>query len=232
VVIAIVAFTSIGLTAAAEGRLDAAVSAHEQAQAEAEAEQEREEEAQDPVEVPVDTPPAPPPASAGGHQIEWTDTTSLGYSITSTVTWGSVVRGTEGTPHPSSSGFTLGSGCGFEPTKDAYVAGVWTVTNSTETYALALQSQMSVQGRLSTPGVSVALEWNTSSGPNCGFSTLPYAASVESNSDIESGQSIRSPIFIIIKNYYSPTYPEGDVGDLANIKVTQGFLGGVNAPLG
>lgn len=225
----------VGLTAAAQGRLADAVSNHDERQAEADAaaEQQREEEVgEEPIEEPVETPPALPPVSAGGHQIEWTNTTSLGYSITSKVTWGAVVRGTEGDSHPSSAGFTLGSGCGFEPTKDAYVAGVWTVTNSTETYALALGSQMSVQGRVSTPGVSVELEWNTSSGPNCGFSTLPYAASIESNSEIESGQSIASPIFIIIRNYYSPTYPEGDVGDLVNISVRQGFTGGVSAPLG
>lgn len=236
VAIVVTVIASVGTVSTAQGRLDAAITEHQQRQADADAdadaEAEAEQQSEGPSEDPAAAPPAPPTVSADGHQIEWTETTSLGYSMTSTVTWGSVSRGDGDTVHPSSSSFGLGSGCGFEPTKDAYVAGVWRVTNSTENYGLALKSQMSVNGRISTPGVSVELEWVTSSGSNCGFSTLPYAASVESNSTMESGQSIASPIFIIIKNYYSPAFPDGAVGELANINVKQGFTGGVSAPLG
>ena len=234
VAVVITAIACVGASAAAQGRLQTALDDQSQRQAEADAaaEQPTEDVSDPPTDDSVDTPPAPPAASTTGHQIDWTDTTSLGYSIASRVTWGSVGQGSAGDLHPNSSSFTLGSACGYEPTKDAFVAGLWTVTNSTETYDLAVSSSMSVQGRIATPGVSVELEWNTSSGANCGFSTLPYAASIESRADLSSGESIAVPIFIIIKNYYSPTFPGGDTGDLANIKVQQGFTGGANAPLG
>ncbi len=177
--------------------------------------------------------PTTPSTPTNPHSINWTTTDSLGYTTASMVTWGTVGRGTNSTTHPSDKSFKLGAACGFDPTKDAYAPATWTVQNTTKGYDLVLQSQFSVQGGITTPGVSVAVELDYNNGPACGFSNLPYAGSVTSTKAIASGQSIATQVFIIVKNYFSPANPNGDVIDLGKIQVQQSFIGGGSkAPLG
>ncbi len=92
---------------------------------------------------------------------------------------------------------------------------------------------MSVQGTPNTPGEVVNLEVGYKDGAGCGWSALPNAASVESSIESAPGKYSMVPFFVIIKNYYSPAYPSGDIASLANLTVHEGVLpGGTSAPLG
>ena len=172
----------------------------------------------------------PPPPATPVDQLHWTDTTSLGYTTQSAVTWGGIQRGSSSTKHPNQSTFVLGSACGFDPSKDAYVAGVWTVTNTTKGQSQLLSSTMTVDqsaGSLLEP----ELELSFSDGPSCGHASLRTFGMVVSNDEIASGKSISVPFFVILKNYYSPKFPSGDVADSKNVTLVQSIGGGASSAL-
>jgi hypothetical protein len=176
--------------------------------------------------------PTAPPAS---HQIIWTEATegyeaSLGYTETSTVTWGTVQRGTATTTYPGDPSFVLGSACGYDPTKDVYITGLWTITNSTPSFSEDLKASLEVGY---DPYGPVEIEYLS----ECGLGTGdPIQASVQSISAVAPGQSITTRFFVIIKNYYSPATPNGDVAALTAVVHNGGALvyggPGTQAPLG
>jgi hypothetical protein len=159
-------------------------------------------------------------AGASNVVVAWSTTSTNGYIFDSHLELG-LVEGGPAVNHPAIPDFVPGQTCTYDPAVDAIVPVTLRITNASTSDATPFSAfTVTAEG---TETVTVEIEGLFTPGAEC---MVPEAgsgevrASVEYLSPREPGSTIANGYFIILKNYFSPAYPEGNSADLARIEVT------------
>jgi len=153
------------------------------------------------------------------YSTTWTTTSKLGYKVDIKVQLGAELPYGV-TTHPANDDITIGSGCGFDITKDiAYPARLLT-TNASDSAAPTQAAVQLSQSRAGSAAQSVTTGY-IDSGDYCSGANGALGASlnIHESDVVEPGESFGIIFFVIIKDFYSPRYPEGADAELVNYKL-------------
>lgn len=154
--------------------------------------------------------------------VVWTTESKLGYTSRMTLTLGPLMAGAAKS-HPAASDFRVGTACSYDPTTDAAIPVTIIVTNTTpSSSSLPALTYILSESSGTSPTVSIDLEQEYSSGPDCTHMTVGYVYGNSAwQTPLSPHQSYRTASFIVIHNYFSPRYPApgGASGDLALFSV-------------
>lgn len=124
-----------------------------------------------------------------------------GYSQLATLQLANIRSNHEGL---AVAGFPAGSVCNIDGQKDAFVPALVTITNTTDGFDNDLILEF-----VGNPPVSVLVE-GPSGCDDTYFELFP---------DVAPGQSIEVGLFFILRGFYSPSHPEGDLAMARKVKV-------------
>jgi hypothetical protein len=205
--------------------------------------------------VPTATPTSPPTLDEQfSHKSVWSFENASGYTYDMTIALGDPTPIPEDgiLSHPLDGAFMLGSACSVNPKLDIVIPAYWSATATTEGFdtplsmrALFMNGGSGIpSGKYNGPGVApyegdnrVLVEQQFSStGAECSvFSSTKifgYAHSdgfsVRWSDPVPKGTVRMNSFFIVVKDYFSPATPLGDVGLLDWI-VIKPLFGGDNA---
>ncbi len=173
--------------------------------------------------------------AAAASAMTWQTTSNLGYTADYAITLGPVQPATQ--PHPgrpeevmikpgtttpgkSLPPFSAEGQCGIDPASDAVIPVTLTVTNTTAGYETPLAARFVVRPAPSTETVQVGMVTLYDDEVGCadnGTGRVDYGVKWDEPAAV--GYPYRAMTFVILYDYYSPRYPEGNVADLARIVV-------------
>lgn len=164
-------------------------------------------------------------ARAARTTLTWQTTTRLGYTAEHTVRIEPVQSATAA--HPDDPGLRADNICGLDPTTDAVIPIWMQVTNTTSGYDAMLSSRFAIRVGTGwndpapeTVRLAVAAEF--SDGPSCEEPDQPRGGLEFGFARTESaatGEYGLTHAFIVLRDYYSPRYPDGNVADLSRILI-------------
>lgn len=170
--------------------------------------------------------PEPTPEPGFPHELRRTETDSLGYVSEHLIEWGDLERGSLTTTHPFNDSFVLGSGCDFDPDKDAVINGRFTMSNATPDFTIdRMHGGVEVATYLGQSGLEAGpfrarIEMMIGGRPTCGLQDYgPNDLIFFEASNVAPGGTIRAAFFIILKDYYQPSRPAGYVEALPYLEV-------------
>ncbi|MCU1578475.1 MAG: hypothetical protein JWP19_679 [Rhodoglobus sp.] len=203
-VVVIVAIVAGSLTAAAQQRLEQAVTDHDELQAEADA---GAAAAAEPTVA-----PAPVASSAA-----WNFANAAGYSFREDITVGTPVRFDADNPpqHQFTSDTIAGTACSLANT-DLVIPIKWLTSATTKTFDTSIEMDMVVSPAQSTD-YSVMVEQFFSDGTQCKADNDLSRVAVRFTNPLGPGVGGWQPLFVVIKDYFSPNRPDGDPGILSQI---------------
>lgn len=146
-------------------------------------------------------------------------TTQLGYTSTAVLRRTVAPLPAEETAHPADARLKLGDGCDFDqpfdPARDLAIPAWLRVTN-TSVEASEIAADAVLVHERTDGGVTIGfLEGDRS----CAVEDLIEARIEGQWSDVPAGESRDLMFFVIIRDYYSPAYPDGASGDLAQYRL-------------
>jgi hypothetical protein len=146
----------------------------------------------------------------------WAVESRLGYRSRNSIDVSAVESGPT-VKHPGSSidsSYNVGDACGWDGEHDAAIPFTLTTKNMTPNEKVTLQSALSlrVASGASDRVTEAYVEWVDTDGNGCSSEATPYKpadVSVKWNEEKDSGSSGTARYVVILKNYYSPRYPDG-----------------------
>lgn len=145
--------------------------------------------------------------------------------------------------HPEDSSFKVGASCGFDATRDIAVPVTLSATATTAGYETPISARFTLNSdnyRYGGDGVAphrdddrVRVEQKFSDGTECktlsstnlwGYAQPP-GIGVSWQSPIAEGRTVQHQLFVIVKDYYLPAHPKGDVALLDFIAIRPLFGG-------
>lgn len=167
--------------------------------------------------------------------VTWTTETRLGFTQKNALHVGNRVNQPE---HPLSSDnnpFLAGTACDFDPETDVVVPLTLTATNTTSEESREVTARVTLQAKSSRSLVTSAyLEWMFASGPSCSdaaSSGTGAQITVLWSDPIQSQEDVRGLGFVLIKNYFSPRYPQGAHHELASYVLSGSPVAGTDDPM-
>lgn len=160
------------------------------------------------VTVPVES--AVPEDATGWPKEIFEPTWNLGngYTASSRLRLWQVSRSAS---HPANISFTLPSSCKFQSGRDAVIPGEITITNTTSGWAIdPLTASLGTES-----GGSMALTQVVMESPRNDCGLTETATWVD---PVEPQDSRTIAFFIVIRNYYTPEFPDGDPDTIASVK--------------
>jgi hypothetical protein len=142
------------------------------------------------------------------NSYTFSETEDGGYTFAGTIELGK--------PQPFETGITegdltAGSACTVTPQTDAVIPGTISLTNTSSNF----NAYAGVQISWTSSAIS-GIEVGYSSGPQCnGESSSSFG--LQSNDALSPGGSVDADLFVIVPNYYSPSYPHGDSDLLSDV---------------
>jgi hypothetical protein len=200
------------VTAAAQQRLEEAVSDHDQRQADADAEAAASAE--------PSVAPAPEPVE---NSASWNFANKAGYSFTEQITIGTPVRYDADNPptHPYTDDTIAGTACSLSAT-DLVIPVKWLARATTESFDTSIAMTM-----VATPpqgaGYTVLVEQFFSDGAQCQSDTDLSRLNVRFNNPLKTGTATWQALFVIIKGYFAPNRPDGDPSILGQVSLRPTF---------
>jgi hypothetical protein len=158
--------------------------------------------------------------AALSRKITWTTTSTLGYQVSVELGVGGAPLPASQTTHPLNDETMLGSACGFDPTTDIAFAARMLDTNLAATPA-SVQSQVALNHNRRGAATDNVTSGYIDSGNYCS-SEPGTTLNIHHGDSIEPGDDWGIIFFVIIKDYYSPRYPDGASSELANYALVAG----------
>lgn len=213
----------------------------------------------DPSPAPSSAPAAPVANLA--HSAQWSFRNPAGFSYDLTVSLGDPVRFDPSNPltHPGDRSTVAGSACAINPTYDIVIPAEWKATATTASFATKISmdgifvngstlpfDQLTDTVTYAGSGVAptgtdnrVEVEQRFGDGPKCTeFSSTNIWGYAHSNgfgvsfpTALAQNASARQDFFIIVKNYFGPSTPDGDPAllDWIVFRPLSGITGGDDA---
>lgn len=151
---------------------------------------------------------SPSPSSPDDYLLKWETTSELGYNFDNRLTRG-------GLDQAELVDFPPGSACEFDPANDAFIdLRLETFNESDRPVMVQKNLVVSVPGALSG---RVMIETNLSSGDSCRAVEPTTSLNLDSVDAIAPQQSSSTSLRIIISDYRSPSFPDGDASLLSSI---------------
>jgi hypothetical protein len=116
-------------------------------------------------------------------------------------------------------GLTAGSACTVNPTTDGIIPARFTATNLTKNFPAKVTEGFGIGGFS-----GLQAEVGYSDGPQCVDGNHSSQVKVASTNELAPNQSVRIPVFIIVKSYLTPLHPDGDPAVLQGAKVRFGSI--------
>ncbi len=202
--VVITAIVASSVTAAAQQRLEQAVSDHDERQAEADANA-----------AALAEPTAAPEPTA--NSASWSFANKAGYSFTEEMTVGTPVRYDPANPptHQFADDTVSGTACSLSTT-DLVIPIKWLATATTQTFDTSIQMNMSVSP-VRSADYSVMVEQFFSDGTQCKTDNDLSLLTVRFTKPLTTGVGTWQPLFVIVKDYFTPNRPDGDANILAQV---------------
>ena len=180
--------------------------------------------------APAATPTPTQQAEPLKYVYTFTQTEAGGYTFAGELDLGPVEPFKQGL---SQGQLMAGSACTINSQTDAVVPGHLSVTNTTPGFAAQAAVGLGPQGEDGYWDPISAFEVGYSNGPACDDSNQSEGLTLQSTNELEPQQSIDADFFIVISNYYSPSYPQGDAALLKGTYVTLGYshVTGASTPI-
>lgn len=120
--------------------------------------------------------------------------------------------------------FTIGSTCGFNPDTDALVPLTLIVKNDTADDSVQLLSSFTISPYGTAETVSIDVAADFADGVECisGSDESPNTISVSTVWDFpaDPGERASGAFFVVLHDYYSPSFPSGNSGDLEHYRIS------------
>jgi hypothetical protein len=147
------------------------------------------------------------PAGVLATQFTFTESAPGGYSASGTLSLGQPQQYRSGLRQGD---LIAGSACAINSPTDAVIPGTLRLTNESGNFA----SQVVAHMNWSSDAIT-AVELKYSDGPTCQTSGST-GFGLQSNDTLQSGQSVAVNLFVVISNYFSPDYSNGNPSMLAS----------------
>ncbi|MET4703329.1 hypothetical protein [Frigoribacterium sp. UYMn621] len=163
---------------------------------------------------------------AGWSGITWTTSTVLGYTSQGRLTIGPTLPKGEKF-HPLNLKLSVGTACAFNPDLDAVFPALFVATGTTANTKAVVSGSISVQ-QTNAPGITDAVaEMIFTDGTSACSDKTGGTVGEQSGTKLDPGNSVTTPTFIIVHNYYAPRYPSGASVELSRFEIRPGLsLGG------
>jgi hypothetical protein len=174
------------------------------------------------VAATASSPPPTAPLLPMGTNVTLNLSADGGYTGAGTLQLGALRHASAGLQNGA---LTLGAACQVDDETDAVIPFAMSVTNTSSGFSAAPGFSFSLS-QSSDAELAMSAEVNYSDGPQCTTLADDDVSFAASNPMAPQDSTTPAPGFLIISNYYSPTYPSGDALSFSAADPALDFAGG------